>query len=79
MRVRVTLPTKEAKRLKEKVLPLLEKVEDEDWADEWELVAVIDPGSLRQINELLETDAKGEGSVETLASSALDDDDDAGW
>lgn len=79
MRVRVTLPTKEAKRLKDKVVPLVEKVEDEDWADEWELVAVIDPGSLRQINEFLETDAKGEGSVETLASSALDDEDDAGW
>jgi hypothetical protein len=39
MRVRVTMPSKEGKRLKDKVLPLIDNVEDEDWGDEWELVS----------------------------------------
>lgn len=38
MRVRITMPSKEGKRLKDKVMPLVDNVEDEDWADEWELV-----------------------------------------
>lgn len=38
MRVRITLPSKDGKRLKDKVLALVAKVEDDDWGDEWELV-----------------------------------------
>ncbi|TNY22883.1 Shwachman-Bodian-diamond syndrome protein-domain-containing protein [Rhodotorula diobovata] len=37
MRVRITMASKEGKRLKDKVLPLVGTVEDEDWSDEWEL------------------------------------------
>lgn len=39
MRVRITLPTKDGKRIKEKMLSLLSKVEDEEWSEEWELVS----------------------------------------
>ena len=40
MRVRVTMPTKDGKRLKEQVTEGAEKVEDEDWGqDEWEVVS----------------------------------------
>lgn len=38
MRIRLTMANKDGKRLKEKVVALVDKVEDEDWADEWELV-----------------------------------------
>lgn len=38
MRVRITMPSKDGKRLKEQVLPLVAKVEDDEWGDEWELV-----------------------------------------
>lgn len=38
MRVRITMPNKDGKKLKEKVTPLVDTVEDEDWSDEWELV-----------------------------------------
>ncbi|PWO00062.1 Shwachman-Bodian-diamond syndrome protein [Tilletiopsis washingtonensis] len=77
MRVRITMANKEGKRLKEKIVPLVETVEDEDWTDEWELIAVIDPGSLRLINELLETETKGRGRVETLSFSSVADGDEA--
>lgn len=38
MRVRVTLPAKDGKRIKDKLLALVSKVEDDDWGEEWELV-----------------------------------------
>lgn len=40
MRVRISMPNKDGKRLKEKIVPLATTVEDEDWADEWELVSM---------------------------------------
>lgn len=40
MRVRITMPNKDGKKLKEKLLPLTDAVEDEDWSDEWELVSL---------------------------------------
>lgn len=38
MRVRVTLPSKDGKRLKDKILALISEVEEDDWSDDWELV-----------------------------------------
>lgn len=38
MRVRVTMSSKEGKKLKEKIMPLVTKVEDDEWSEEWELV-----------------------------------------
>lgn len=75
MRVSVTMTAKEGKRLKEKVLPLFSHIEEEDWDDAWEIVGTIDPGSLRQINTLFETEVKSEGGVETLTFSTVNNDD----
>jgi len=67
MRVRVTMPTKDGKRLKEKMIEGAEKVEDEDWGqDEWEVIMLIDPGQFKVINELLQNEVKGKGRLETL-------------
>lgn len=60
------MPNKDGKKLKDKIIPLVDKVEDEDWTDEWECICFIDPGSLKVINEMLEGEIKGRGSVETL-------------
>jgi ribosome maturation protein SDO1 len=38
MRIRLTMPAKDGKRIKDKVIPCVEKVEEEDWSEEWELV-----------------------------------------
>lgn len=78
MRVSVTMPAKEGKRLKDKIVPLFTKVEEEDWSDLWEIVGTIDPGSLRQINSVVETEVKGDGGVETLAFNALGENDEEG-
>lgn len=88
MRVRVTLPSKDGKRLKDKILALISEVEEDDWSDDWELVcsttltdlsgvlisiqtALIEPGSFRLIDEILQSELKGKGKIETLSFAAV--------
>lgn len=75
MRIRLTMPAKDGKRLKEKIVPLAETVEEEDWSDEWELIALIDPGKFKIINELLQAEMKGKdrGRLETLSFAAVEE------
>jgi hypothetical protein len=35
------MPAKDGKRLKEQIIQGADKVEDEDWGEEWEVVSVI--------------------------------------
>lgn len=39
MRVRITMPSKDAKRVKDKVIEMVEEVEEEDMDAEWEAVS----------------------------------------
>jgi len=71
MRVRVTVPTKDGKRLREQILEGAEQVEDEETGQtEWEVVMLIDPGQFRVINELLQKECKGKGKLETMTFAA---------
>ncbi|KAJ7293887.1 SBDS protein C-terminal domain-containing protein [Mycena rebaudengoi] len=71
MRVRVTLPTADGKRLREKIIEGAETVEDDEMGkDEWEAIMLIDPGQFRVINELLQKECKGRGRLETMTMSA---------
>lgn len=71
MRIRLTMSSKDGKRLKEKVLPSIGTVEDEDWSDEWELIGLIDPGQFKVLNDLLSEESKNSkgagGRIETLS------------
>lgn len=40
MRVRITMPSKDAKRVKEKIMELVEDTEEEDMDAEWEAVSL---------------------------------------
>ena len=51
MRIRLTMPSKDGKRLKDKIIEKTETVEEEDWSEEWELIALIDPCQFKAINE----------------------------
>lgn len=64
----------QAKKLKSTILPLCSKIEvDETSSDEWELIALIDPGQFKVLNELLQADSTkgsgGGGRIETLSFS----------
>ncbi|KAJ7151591.1 SBDS protein C-terminal domain-containing protein [Mycena filopes] len=55
MRIRVTMPTADGKRLREKVIEGAEKVEDDEMGEEeWKVIMLIDPGQFRVINDLLQ-------------------------
>ncbi|KAG6854078.1 hypothetical protein C0991_010825 [Blastosporella zonata] len=71
MRVRVTIPTADSKRLREKIIQGAEKIEDEETGqEEWETIMLIDPGQFRVINEILQKECKGRGRIETMTFSA---------
>ncbi|KAJ3713536.1 Shwachman-Bodian-diamond syndrome protein [Lentinula raphanica] len=71
MRVRVTVPSLDGQRIREKVLEGAEKVEQEQMGeDEWEVTLLIDPSQFRVINELLQKECKGKGRIETLTFAA---------
>ncbi|KAG9047571.1 hypothetical protein FS837_001976 [Tulasnella sp. UAMH 9824] len=78
MRVRITMPIKDGKRLKEQIHGSAEKVEEDDMAgDEWETILIIDPGQFRVLNELLSSESsalKGKGKIETLTMAGASSD-----
>ena len=54
MRLRIVIPnTREAKKVKEKLVPLIANIEDEDWSAEYELVSV----NFNYIKNLYDNDA----------------------
>ncbi|CAB3360367.1 ribosome maturation protein SBDS [Cloeon dipterum] len=68
MRIKLTLPSKEAKKLKEKVVACAAKIEKEDWnSDELIITCLIDPGHYRTLDELIRTGTRGQGSMELLS------------
>ncbi|XP_076165725.1 SBDS ribosome maturation factor [Ptiloglossa arizonensis] len=67
MRLRICSSGKEAKKLKDKIIKLIAKVETEEWNNrELNLVCLIDPGHYREINELIRSETKGSGLLELL-------------
>jgi ribosome maturation protein SDO1 len=85
MRIRLTMPSKDGKRLKEEILKNVEKVCTFDTLMYQHTlilmallqVALIDPGSFRIINELLQKEVKGKdrARVETLSFAAVEGDE----
>jgi ribosome maturation protein SDO1 len=75
MRVRVTGSSKEAKKYADKVRGIVVEVQDEDWGSEWELIAFIDPGSLRPLDELVRDESKGKATVEVLDTAVVKEGD----
>lgn len=72
MRIRLTMPSKDGKKLKDKIIEKTESVEEDEWGDEWELVALIDPGQFRVLNEIVSNELKGRGRLETLSFTAVE-------
>ena len=66
MRLKLVLPTKEARRIRERVLPLI-TVEQEEWSVDLEIVCLIDPGHFREIDESVRAETKGRGTVEIIS------------
>nr|XP_039256176.1 ribosome maturation protein SBDS-like [Styela clava] len=66
MRMKLYIPGKTSKSIKEKLRPLFKSIENEEFTDGLEIVCLIDPGSYRQIEELISKETRGKGSTEVL-------------
>lgn len=66
MRIRITCPGKEGKKLREKLSTCIASIESEDFSDEYELICLIDPGAFRTIGEILQMETKGRGHFDVL-------------
>ncbi|KAH0561802.1 ribosome maturation protein SBDS [Cotesia glomerata] len=67
MRVRIVVTSKNAKKLREKMDPLISEVENETWEDgALNLICLIDPGQYREIEKMVKSEAKGAGTVDLL-------------
>ncbi|XP_020914822.1 ribosome maturation protein SBDS-like [Exaiptasia diaphana] len=75
MRLKLILPSKDAKRIKEKLKPLLSTIDSEDWDMDLEIVCLVDPGSYRDIDEVIRVETKGRGSLEVLNLKDIHDAD----
>ncbi|KAJ9075806.1 hypothetical protein DSO57_1032144 [Entomophthora muscae] len=75
MRVKITLPGKEAKKIKEQLVPHIAVIEDENFGDPYDAICLIDPGQLRPLTEKVSTGSKGRGGIETLSLKDLEEGD----
>ncbi|KAI8812982.1 ribosome maturation protein SBDS-like protein [Cladochytrium replicatum] len=66
MRVRSVSPGKEKKVGEGKILSIVQ-IEDEDWGDEYEMIATISPSSYRSIAAVVDAQTRGKGQLEVLS------------
>lgn len=75
MKIRVTGPSKDAKKYNDKIKELMLQVEEEDWDSDWELIGFIEPGSFRPLDEMLRSESKGKGNIELLETRVIEQGD----
>lgn len=67
MRVRIILSGKEARKVRDKAIKLTAKVEEENWeAGTANIICLIDPGSFRNLDNMIRSETKGTGQFELL-------------
>ncbi|MPC30525.1 Ribosome maturation protein SBDS [Portunus trituberculatus] len=72
MKVRMTIPAKEAKKLREKVSQYI-TIESEAFEPDLNLVGLIDPGHFRTLEEAIIGPTKGRATIEVLTLKEMTD------
>lgn len=75
MRLRLSIPGKEGKKLRSKIKKIAKKVEEDDFEEDLEMVVLIDPGCFREIEELLRHETKGKAQIEVLSLKDVEEGD----
>ncbi|XP_071849883.1 ribosome maturation protein SBDS-like [Apostichopus japonicus] len=75
MKLKITLPGKEAKKIKTKLTPLIKKIDEEDFTQNLEMVCLVDPGSFRAIDEMIQKETRGRGSLEVISLKEMEEGD----
>jgi ribosome maturation protein SDO1 len=75
MRLKVFVPAKDGKKVREKIRKLASKVESDDFSGDLEMVFLVDPGCFREVDELVRTESKGKGHVEVISLKDVNDEE----
>lgn len=75
MRLKLTIPGKDGRKLQPKIKKIAKKVEQDDIDEELEMVVLIDPGSFREIEELVREATKGKAQIEVLSLKDVEEGD----
>lgn len=73
MKVKVSLDSKDAKKLSDKIKPLLGDIESEDSGKTWEVVSLIDPVNYRELAAMVS--GQKNGQLEVLDTAVIDNGD----
>ncbi|KAI9218922.1 SBDS protein C-terminal domain-containing protein [Blastocladiella britannica] len=76
MRVRLSVPSKDGKRIKDKVMAAFVAVDEDEWGPaDWIIAGLIDPGQYRVLSEMLQAETRGKGRVDVMSLSEVVDAD----
>eukprot|EP00127_Corallochytrium_limacisporum_P004468 Clim_evm22s164 gene=Clim_evmTU22s164 len=76
MIVLCTLPGKAGKKAKEQIIPLMVKVNREEFVGDFEIEGVVEPGIFRKVQEVVQRESQGQGTVQVLSVDHIDDSED---
>lgn len=75
MKLRIRVPGKEGKKIREKVRKIATKVEEDEFDDDLEMVILVDPGCFRELDELIHQGTKGRGQLEVVSLKDIEEGD----
>lgn len=74
MRIKIIIPEKEAKKLKDKIAKLVAKMEKETWeGGALTIICLIDPGQYRTVDELVQSETKGTAVLELINLKVIEE------
>lgn len=75
MRLKISIPAKSGKKVREQIKKLATKIEEEDFTDDLEMIFLIDPGCFRDVDELLRAETKGKGHMEVVSLKDINEEE----
>jgi len=67
MRLKITIPAKDGKKVREKIKKLSSKIEVDEFTDDLEMIFLVDPGCFRDVDDLVRSDTRGKGHLEVIS------------
>ena len=70
MKIQIKMPTKDGKRLKDRLMESISTVIEEDFGTaEYQIECLIDPGQFKVLTDLVQAETRGKGHVDVLSLS----------
>ncbi|GFR93532.1 ribosome maturation protein SBDS [Elysia marginata] len=67
MKLRITVPGNEGKKVRESIRKLALQVDEDTFDDDLEMVILVDPGSYREVSDLVSAQTRGKGQVDMIS------------